>query len=1071
MKLGVPWSVKGIRPEARESAKEAARRAGMPLSDWLNSVIVHSAAEQGVSPDEEIFADGGEEIGAVNAKLDDLSRRIDRLTRGPEAYAPPHMRSQFVPPSGYGPQAYAPPHAYAPPPPQPAAYAGLDRAVAEIAARRRALNGEPQAPHTAPQPMAPPPVMHAAPPMAPGLAPGLAPNMAPMYEPPAIVRAPMPAQDLSGLEEQLRHITDQIDTLRHPGVEEAINALRGELAEISHALSDAMPRQAIDAIERQIQSLNHRIAEGRQAGVDPGALGGIEHGLAEVRDTLQHLTPAENLAGFHEAIDGLAQKIDLVVAQKDPATLQQLETAVNTLRQVSGHVASNETVGRLASDVAMLSEKIDRLASGGGAGALSGLEARIGALADALSQRSQSGVSVPPQLESLVDSLTDKIEKLQLSRGDGVAFAHLEDRIVKLVEKLDASDSRLTHLEAIERGLGDLLVNMETMRAQTGKAGGLRNGSASGVDDLKQDIARTQDEIQSVHGTLSQVVERLAMIEQGVLGEMRGPVKAPAHAAPGKIGVRAIPAEEEPLDLHVAAHGASPAPSMPAPPPAAAAPPPPPAPAARPMPMPPSQPPAADKPKRPPTRKSLPIAPDLPPDQPIEPGSGPSRFRADPAARIAASQAALGDAIPAEAPAGGKSSFLAAARRAAQAAMRDKGNRKPASVVPTEAEMAELDNDRPSLRDKLTKRVKQLFVSASMIAIVVGGVQIWGTHFNPVETTASSQKPSQMAEDAAPASKSLVQREADAASTGSAPARLPGMVPPVTPFGFAGVTPATTSQLPIAAMSSVTGLALEANSGDVTGSLGQPGPRAATPAAHPAAATTGEELPSSIGSPQLRQAAVSGNPAGAYEVAVRFAEGRGVTASASDAVRWFERAARAGLAPAQFRLGSMYEKGQGVKKDLDKARQSYLAAASQGNAKAMHNLAVLYAEGGAGKPDYANAAQWFRKASSYGIADSQYNLGILCARGLGTAKDMAESYKWFALAAAGGDKEAARKRDEVAPHIDPKALASLQITIRSWVAERQPPAAINVTEPAGGWDGPKPSQAAERKTKTTSLTR
>ena len=40
MKFGVPWSVKGIRPEARESAREAARRSGMSLGEWLNNVIL-----------------------------------------------------------------------------------------------------------------------------------------------------------------------------------------------------------------------------------------------------------------------------------------------------------------------------------------------------------------------------------------------------------------------------------------------------------------------------------------------------------------------------------------------------------------------------------------------------------------------------------------------------------------------------------------------------------------------------------------------------------------------------------------------------------------------------------------------------------------------------------------------------------------------------------------------------------------------------------------------------------------------------------------------------------------------
>lgn len=39
MKPGAPWSVKGIKPEARETAKSAARRAGMTLGEWLNQTI------------------------------------------------------------------------------------------------------------------------------------------------------------------------------------------------------------------------------------------------------------------------------------------------------------------------------------------------------------------------------------------------------------------------------------------------------------------------------------------------------------------------------------------------------------------------------------------------------------------------------------------------------------------------------------------------------------------------------------------------------------------------------------------------------------------------------------------------------------------------------------------------------------------------------------------------------------------------------------------------------------------------------------------------------------------------
>ena len=93
---------------------------------------------------------------------------------------------------------------------------------------------------------------------------------------------------------------------------------------------------------------------------------------------------------------------------------------------------------------------------------------------------------MPPRLEALVQSLSDKIERSRRARGDNPAAGHLEDRIVKLVERLDASDSRLGHLEAIERGLGDLLVQIDEMRANK-QADALRAEaeSAVGVDSLE----------------------------------------------------------------------------------------------------------------------------------------------------------------------------------------------------------------------------------------------------------------------------------------------------------------------------------------------------------------------------------------------------------------------------------------------------------------------------------------------------------------------------------------------------------------------------------------------------------
>jgi localization factor PodJL len=126
----------------------------------------------------------------------------------------------------------------------------------------------------------------------------------------------------------------------------------------------------------------------------------------------------------------------------------------------------------------------------------------------------------------------------------------------------------------------------------------------------------------------------------------------------------------------------------------------------------------------------------------------------------------------------------------------------------------------------------------------------------------------------------------------------------------------------------------------------------------------------------------------------------------------------------------------------------------------MHNLAVIYAEGIDGKADYRTAAQWFRKAADYGIADSQYNLAILYARGVGVEQSFAESYKWFFLAAKDGDSDAARKRDEVARHLDSQTLETARQSAEKWTPQSQP-AEIAVK---GAWDAPaKETPAAKPK--------
>ena len=1052
MKLGVSWRVKGVQPEARESAEEAARRSGQSLGEWLNTAIIQQAQQsQKASPpigDREVQ---GDNFAAPERQRNEPAPRVEQLAyAGLAAYAPKRSRSAASQPVA------------APPPEIPSVRLppGLDLAVAEIAERQRTLNGS--APPARPQQ-------------------------------PSVPSAPM--QNLAGLEDQLRNITKQIETLRKPGVEHAINALREELGEIGRSIRDALPRRALEAIETQIRSVDRRVAESRQAGVDASALRGIEHGLADIRDAMRGLMPAENLVGYTDAVADLAHKIDLIVAQNDPATIAQLEHSITTLREMSNHIASNETVRGLAVQVQELGEKIDVMARAGSArdeGAFGHLEQRIAMLSDLLAERDHADAAVSqrleqqiealgdkvnhlaeqsapdgtpssrvealfealgdkidhlaqqsaptdgaasPQLEALFEALADKIDHLQMQgfHDDGAtsqrleallesladkidhvqlhsaqsaddAFAHLEDRIVSLVEKLDASDARLGHLEGIERGVADLLLHIEDMRANSA-AVGVRAQELPGVDDLRHDIARTHDALDAVHGTLGHVVDRLAIIESDIRGQAYPQVAAVARpaavvdegAATGSFATQQAP-----------------------------------------RPIPPVSPSSSE--------------PDLADNEPLEPGSGPPHMQGNSAARIAAAEGAA----PAAAP--GKSSFIAAARRAAQAASQQvdpRAQRTDAAATATK---------KASLTAKVIKRIKSLFVAASIIAIVVGSVEIAANKFDlgiPLTKVATapqtvpaneSERATAAAEPAAPDSTASI------TANPAAPAEPPAAGSLTKPANSGAVAtipaPALSPLQPLTP--SLFGPPVFPLNGDITGSIPTP-PATANTAPQTAPSPSLEpqadnSLPAAIGSPKLRNAAIAGDAAAAYAVASRYAEGRGVPVNMEEAAHWYERAAAKGLALAQFRYASMLEKGVGVKKDLAQASHFYLAAAKKGNGKAMHNLAVLYAEGIDGKPDYADAVQWFRKAAEHGVADSQYNLAVLYARGLGTEKNFAEAYKWFALAAAQGDSEAAKKRDEIAPQLDDKAIAAAQQAVKSFVALPQPQDAVKVREPAGGWD-------------------
>lgn len=1096
MNSRVSWSVDGIDPSVRERAEAAARRAGMSLGDWLNATI--GEAPTFTSPNFRPRTDlphaplperDVQDVAEIHQRLDAITRQIEAFSRPAAASEPAVARqlndaisrldarlSQVTEPARPAPQpeqhadrveraaeqvysTTAPPS----PPRPPFNPASLDSVIAEITARQHELD-----------------------------------DIAPRRTAQVAAAPAAAVPDVSAVERQLARITSQIEAMqRSDSTEQSIAAFRAELAEIRSVITDAMPRRAIESIETEIRSLSQRIDDTRQNGTDDQALAGVERALGEIHTTLRALTPAEQLAGFDDAINNLGGKIDLIVrSSDDPGTIKQLEGAIAALREIVSNVASNEALQSLAQEVKALSSKVDELAKADDySDSFAALEARIATLTTTLENRERpTAVIDSDHLESALKALSDRLDHLPVGNDSSSTFVHLEQRVSYLLERLESStDSRAGNLGRVEDGLQDILRHLERQQSTFAALAEARNASSVDpalVDTIKRELTdlrftqsetdrHTQDSLEVVHSTLGHVVDRLAMIE----GDLRTVRAAPTNTPP----VPPIP------------HAPAPSPRT-----GASAPPvPPPARPEMPNPAQNEQPPQARAP-RPPvqtpppvhfeaaprefaatsivhepsfmpkaisdildprqnsarqaalptaTRAARPVTTELPPDFPLEPGTRPQVRTASPSERIAASEDAISElsaGAPAQASASG---FIAAARRAAQAAANGSGDRAAKPVSKSRA------NERPGEKsaDKapsISSKIRSLLVGASVVVIVLGSFKVAMTMLD----APSSAPFLQQSTDVGP----LFAPEPDDSQPAPAPVpapQMPSMTSP-TPMGRQSVAApvpqaAPIPFLPVAPAVPAVDMSQNNGGGDITGSITAP----QSPVLPPSGNKIGrvsipatEQLPDAIGGVALRSAALKGDAAAAYEVGVRYAEGKGVPPSYDEAAKWYDRAAQAGVVPAMFRLGTLYEKGLSVKKDLDVARRYYLLAAERGNAKAMHNLAVLDADGGTRGANYKSASTWFRKAAERGVADSQFNLGILYARGIGVEQNLAESYKWFSLAAAQGDADSARKRDDIGKRLDPQSLAAAKLAVQTFAPEGQPDDAINVATPPGGWD-------------------
>src|SRR6185437_10574779 len=236
------------------------------------------------------------------------------------------------------------------------------------------------------------------------------------------------------------------------------------------------------------------------------------------------------------------------------------------------------------------------------------------------------------QLEGALRGLSDRIDRMPVANDSASAFAHLEQRVSYLLERLEASaDHRAGHLGRVEDGLQDVLRHLEAQHANlaalTESRGAGKTTEDFGLAEVvKRELSdfrfsqterdrQTQVSLEAVHNSLGHVTDRLAMIE----GDLRN-VRTAAIAPQAKPELPNPAAAEPhfsaaPRDFHAAA------PANVASTPRA----------------------ISEILEAPAAAPRTALETDLPPDHPLEPGTRPNGRPGSPSERIAASENAISE--------------------------------------------------------------------------------------------------------------------------------------------------------------------------------------------------------------------------------------------------------------------------------------------------------------------------------------------------------------------------------------------------------------------------------------------
>ena len=194
-----------------------------------------------------------------------------------------------------------------------------------------------------------------------------------------------------------------------------------------------------------------------------------------------------------------------------------------------------------------------------------------------------------------------------------------------------------------------------------------------------------------------------------------------------------------------------------------------------------------------------------------------------------------------------------------------------------------------------------------------------------------------------------------------------------------------------------------------------------------------------------RQAAEKGQSLAALRLGLALSEGLGIKRDVAAAQTWLLRAYENGVPEAALALGDLVARGLSPRDKtanaplIQSAVGWYEAAANAGVASAQFKLANAHFSGTGVSRDPEKALFWYGRAALQGLPEAQHASGIMLIGGLAGSPDAAEGYKWLLLAEQGGHPDSRSVRLKADEQISPKDRARGEALAKNFKAMDERP--------------------------------